>query len=491
MTQHETKTAQAQIKAIGGTKAQPSGVFEALVSVFGNVDYGADRVVPGAFAASLAEWEAKGDPLPVIWSHEWDDPTSHIGVVTEVKETADGLLVRAELDVKNNPKAAYIARLLADRRVTQFSFGYVAKEWDFVQDPDYGQVRELKVIDLFEVGPTLRGMNPNTQLLEAASALRPTKAESRIRAAYEALGEMLTSLAEGKVAAAGRTERKDVDVPAYMSRAAAKGLDYVEQGLGGDGLQEQTIADARDMANGSISVQKVALIAPWIARHRQDWEDVSENSNPDADGFPGPGAVAAYLWGVDPTDSESADRVSAWAESEVSEYEDEETAAQGKVGPNPERWVVGANLDLRTTDSEAAWDGAAAEKRIFAWAGWNDNPDPAKAKQAFLLYDRNNAEYRGAYHLPFADVVDGELVVFPSAIRAAASYLPRTNVPQSAITAARKVIDHYEREMGMGGKSDLPDANTDKVPASVEATGDIPTTIDPERFAELLVLSQD
>lgn len=383
MTQHEVKTFSADIKAIGGTKAQPSGVFEALVAVFGNVDYGADRTMPGAFAASLAEWEAKGDPIPVIWSHEWDDPTSHIGVVTEAKETPEGLLVRAELDVKNNPKAAYIARLLADRRVTQFSFGYVAKEWDFVQDPDYGQVRELKVIDLFEVGPTLRGMNPATQLLEAASALRSHnrsglvvsgKNEQRIRAAYEALGEMLTSLADGKAAAGAGPERKDVDVPAYMSRAAAQGLAYVDEGFGGDGLQEQTIADARDMAEGFISVEKVALIGPWIARHRQDWEQVAENNDPQADGFPGPGAVAAYLWGVDPTDSESADRVSAWAESEADEYAD---------------------------DTE----------------------------------DENDVE--------------------------------------------------------QAGKSAEPDTIITEVPEVAEATGDTPTTIDPEWFAELLVLSQD
>jgi hypothetical protein len=46
-----------------------SGEFEALVSVFGNIDHGGDRVIKGAFAKSLGKWEAKGDPIPVIWNH--------------------------------------------------------------------------------------------------------------------------------------------------------------------------------------------------------------------------------------------------------------------------------------------------------------------------------------------------------------------------------------------------------------------------------------
>jgi hypothetical protein len=72
------------------------GEFEALVSVFGNVDYGGDRVVKGAFAKSLARWEEKGDPIPVIWNHMWENPEAHIGKVNpgDAAETDDGLLVK-------------------------------------------------------------------------------------------------------------------------------------------------------------------------------------------------------------------------------------------------------------------------------------------------------------------------------------------------------------------------------------------------------------
>ena len=105
-----------------------------------------------------------------------------------------------------------------------------------------------------------------------------------------------------------------VDVPQYVSDAAARGLDYHEQGLSGDGLQPATVEEARQLRAGKVEDEKVMRMRAWILRHRQDWEGVARNSNPDDADFPGPGAVAAYLWGVDPTDGESADRVVKWAD---------------------------------------------------------------------------------------------------------------------------------------------------------------------------------
>lgn len=204
---YEVKTWTAEVKAVDGA---PEGTFTALVSVFGNVDSGGDRMMPGAFAKSLEDWSASGDPIPVIWSHDWDNPESHIGVVTKAVETADGLLVDARLDVQVNPKAAQVARLLKERRITQFSFGYRVTEQQVVDDPGspFGKVRELSAVDLFEVGPTLLGMNEDTRLLQAASAMsgvklgRPLNAknEELVRTAHSALGEVLSGLEEPKSA---------------------------------------------------------------------------------------------------------------------------------------------------------------------------------------------------------------------------------------------------------------------------------------------------
>ena len=104
-------------------------------------------------------------------------------------------------------------------------------------------------------------------------------------------------------------EYRAVDAPVFMQDAAKTGLRYFAQGFAGSGLQDATVREARLMARGTVSVDKWQRIAAWVARHRGDWEGVSRNSDPKADGFPGPGAVAAYLWGVDPTEPGSADKV--------------------------------------------------------------------------------------------------------------------------------------------------------------------------------------
>lgn len=223
----ETKTFTAEIKA-APTTGPDAGTFTAVVSVFGNVDLGGDRVMPGAFTASLNDWATKGDPIPVIWSHNWDDPFAHIGYVESAKETEQGLEVKARLDVDRD-FAAQVHHLLVSRRVTQFSFGYFTKDAEMVEDPDFGSVREIRAADLFEVGPTLLGMNPATQLLEAASATRyegkvgrvlSSKNEERIRAAYDALGQVLTTITAETPKAAAPTVTVTVSTAADTGPAS-------------------------------------------------------------------------------------------------------------------------------------------------------------------------------------------------------------------------------------------------------------------------------
>ncbi|HKN79929.1 MAG TPA: HK97 family phage prohead protease [Actinomycetota bacterium] len=151
-------------------KAVDQGVVTAVVSVFGNVDLVGDRVLPGAFTASLDRWRKSGERIPVVWSHEWLDPMSHIGYVTEAKELSDGLLVTTQFDVTGNPRAAYIFRLLKERRVTNWSFSY-----DIVSErtaPD--GAHELLAVDLIEVGPALRGANPETYTVSAKTTTTST-----------------------------------------------------------------------------------------------------------------------------------------------------------------------------------------------------------------------------------------------------------------------------------------------------------------------------
>jgi uncharacterized protein len=115
-----------------------------------------------------------------------------------------------------------------------------------------------------------------------------------------------------------------IDVPVYIQMAAEKGLTYERNGYAGDGLQEQTVEEAQQLRAGQVEDDKVTRMRAWILRHRGDWEGVPRNSNSDDADFPGPGAVAAYLWGVDPTAENGADRVLEWADGVLAPLDTEE-----------------------------------------------------------------------------------------------------------------------------------------------------------------------
>lgn len=110
--------------------------------------------------------------------------------------------------------------------------------------------------------------------------------------------------------------------PAYMRAAARRGLQLNAEGLGGDGLVDRTIREARSMADGQVSEDKWRRIAPWIARHMVDL-DAPSNANPDDPGYPGAGLVAHLLWGSGPSKS-SATRAMNYAQSIIDQLDKEE-----------------------------------------------------------------------------------------------------------------------------------------------------------------------
>lgn len=154
----ERKSFPVQVKAAGD-----SGQFTALAGVFGNVDRGGDRILPGAFSKVLEDLRESGDPLPVVLSHRHEDPMAVIGKANpaDVVETAEGLQVTGNLDL-DNPIAKQAHKLMRERLLKGWSFAYtVAKDGQEVKD-GVNEITEIK--DLFEVGPTLIGMNPEAQL---------------------------------------------------------------------------------------------------------------------------------------------------------------------------------------------------------------------------------------------------------------------------------------------------------------------------------------
>ena len=155
-------------------------------------------------------------------------------------------------------------------------------------------------------------------------------------------------------------EVRDVNLtpPAYMRAAARQGLRYYEEGLGGDGLVERTIREARAMASGSVTADKWVRIRAWISRHLVDLD--SPAANPSSDDYPSAGVVAHLLWGSGPS-KRAAQRALSYAEGVVSRIEAEnEGRAKGEALSKIETRVNNTKFDVREVGEGMRFSGYAA-----------------------------------------------------------------------------------------------------------------------------------
>ena len=107
--------------------------------------------------------------------------------------------------------------------------------------------------------------------------------------------------------------------------------------------------------------------------------------------------------------------------------------------------------DLPLADRDRAWDGAAAESRVRAWAGADDAPNE-KYRDAHVWYDAENKENFGAYKLLIADVVDGELVAVPRGVMTAGNVMQGSrggvDLPDKDIDRVKSHLAKYYAKMG-------------------------------------------
>ncbi|MFF2631965.1 HK97 family phage prohead protease [Microbacterium sp. NPDC058021] len=238
-----TKSMPVFVKAVGEADGLEEGVFEAIVSVFGNVDSYGDRMIEGAFKDTLDEWAASGNPIPSYYSHRMDDPDYNIGEVIDAKELAPGdpmlpakikdlggLYVKVQVDLHQEAlKARQVYRLLKGRRLTQFSFAYDIVDYAIVKgEQDDHEVWELRKVKLYEVGPTPIGANQETELLGVKAAghharqlasevkagrVLSAKNEGELRTAYDSIGKVLAALESDDDSKANGDEPAKVDEP--------------------------------------------------------------------------------------------------------------------------------------------------------------------------------------------------------------------------------------------------------------------------------------
>jgi len=137
----------------------------------------------------------------------------------------------------------------------------------------------------------------------------------------------------------------DLSAPSFIQENAKRGLKYLAEGYGGDGLTEGTKRAAREMAAGNITEDKIRKMAPWFARHKVDGQ-APKNSNPSDPEYPGAGLVAWLLWGGD---SDFSDRAENWAQRKIDAL-DAEADSRRKMKKIERRTFTIKNVEARQAD---------------------------------------------------------------------------------------------------------------------------------------------
>lgn len=141
--------------------ADIDGTFAGYASLFDKIDLGRDRVVRGAFRASLAERKAEG--VRMLWQH---DPAEPIGVWTLIEEDHKGLFVKGRLELKV-ARAREALALMRQGALDGLSIGFKAAK---SRRDERSGVRELYQIDLWEVSLVTFPMLPEARVARVKSS---------------------------------------------------------------------------------------------------------------------------------------------------------------------------------------------------------------------------------------------------------------------------------------------------------------------------------
>ena len=206
-----------QFKATEATE----GIAEMIVSVFNNVDAGSDIVMPGFFAASIANRRTSdGRPKAKgVWSHDWTSPVAKTLDARELQpgdpllpaqlSGLGGLWVKAQFNLDTQRGREAFSDLQFGS-IDEFSIGYSTKRAEY--DHESG-IRKLYEGEWYEWSPVLVGMNDATALLNTKQSEGQTlEAQGTTAlAAVVAYTERLRSVADlrAKEGRAISTARRD------------------------------------------------------------------------------------------------------------------------------------------------------------------------------------------------------------------------------------------------------------------------------------------
>lgn len=146
--------------------AAAAGTVRGYAALFHQVDLAGDRILPAAFAASLARRGAAG--IRMLWQHE---PGRPIGVWTRVAEDARGLLVEGRLAMETRGgREAF--QLIAAGAVDGLSIGFRTTRAARETAPG-GARRRLVEIDLWEISVVTFPMQQGARVRAVGNGAAP------------------------------------------------------------------------------------------------------------------------------------------------------------------------------------------------------------------------------------------------------------------------------------------------------------------------------
>lgn len=221
-----------ELKFAAGDDGAATGemTFSGYGAVFGNVDFGGDLIVKGAFKDTLRDIKRTGQWPDMLMLHGgWGmgvaDMTP-IGVWTSMEEDDFGLKVEGKLaDTDRGIEAYKLMKMTPRPAITGMSIGYFAKEFTLGNRPDEPR-RTLKKVDLLELSLVTRPMNGKARV-------QAVKSDLSIRIAEQALRDAGFSRTEAKAILAGGFKampQRDVEDYGELAALIRRNTEILTQG---------------------------------------------------------------------------------------------------------------------------------------------------------------------------------------------------------------------------------------------------------------------
>lgn len=221
----KTHSGRIEIKAVDDGEM----TFTGLAAHYNNVDGYRDIVLPGAFAATMAQHDAAATKPAMLWNH--DAKALPIGVWIDWEDSQEGLKMTGRFLDTQAGRDAYQA--VKSGAVNGLSIGYTTVDFEIVRD-DGLTIRHLKAVDLWEVSVVTFPANPLTRISEVKENILPEN-DDDIGAAFDALMKQVETLklrlvppaspdAEAKIEDA----EEDIDEPSDETEKEAKYLAAIE-----------------------------------------------------------------------------------------------------------------------------------------------------------------------------------------------------------------------------------------------------------------------